>query len=187
MRKSMIQGLVLASVALAISQFPGISLAQEAKAPAEGDKTSAAKEAGPVFRVEYVVREVDRVMKGVERTNSRSYVLLARNDRMTKLRVGSRVPYAVGEKSFQYADIGMDIDCQVAEQDSSLKLSTLIESSSLAGRETLTDWTGNPAFRHMRFEEDSEVLPGKPTLIGSLDEVDSNRRYEIEVTVTKVR
>jgi hypothetical protein len=28
---------------------------------------------------------------------------------------------------------------------------------------------------------------GKPTLIGALDDVDSNRRYEVEVTATKVR
>jgi hypothetical protein len=183
MRKRVIQGLVLASMALSLPLFPGVSLAQEAKGLAESDKTSAAKEARPVFRVEYVVRE----MEDGKRTNARSYMLLVRNDRMSKLRVGSRVPYTVQEKQFQYADIGMNIDCRVVEGDSSLLLNTFLESSSLIAHETLTNQTSNPVFRQMRFEEDSEVSPGKPTLIGTLDDVGSNRRYEVEVTVTKVR
>jgi hypothetical protein len=31
------------------------------------------------------------------------------------------------------------------------------------------------------------VKPGKPTLVASMDDVVTNRRYEIEVTATKVK
>jgi len=31
------------------------------------------------------------------------------------------------------------------------------------------------------------VTPGRPTVVASMDDVESNRRYEIEVTATKVK
>ena len=178
MRKSVIQVFVLASMVLAVPLFRGIVLAQEAKPPAQSDKTKA----GPGFRVEYVVRE----MEEGKQTNSRRYTLLVSNDRTGKLRVGSRVPFTVQEKQFQYFDMGMNIDCRVVDQGSALLLTTFLESSSVAATRTLNSETSNPVTRQVRFEEDSEVLPGKPTVIGTLDDVGSNRKHEVEVTVTKV-
>jgi hypothetical protein len=42
-------------------------------------------------------------------------------------------------------------------------------------------------FRTERTEVESIVRPGKPTLVASMDDVVTNRRYEIEVTATKVK
>lgn len=179
MRKSIFRELRPAFMALAILLVPGASLAQEAKAPAQSDKTKA----GPAFRVVYVVRE----MEDGKRTNSRSYELLVRSDRPSKLRVGSRVPYTYQENLFYYEDIGMNIDCRVEEQDSAvLLLHTDFDFSNVASVRTLNNETSNPVIRQVRFEEDSEVTPGKPTVIGSLDDVELNRKYEVEATVTKI-
>jgi len=39
----------------------------------------------------------------------------------------------------------------------------------------------------LKFTADSLIPPAKPTVIGSMDDVASNHRYEIEVTATKVK
>jgi hypothetical protein len=61
-----------------------------------------------------------------------------------------------------------------------------VEFSSLAPQ-TETTPLFNPVFRTERTEVESIVRPGKPTLVASMDDVVTNRRYEIEVTATKVK
>ena len=45
----------------------------------------------------------------------------------------------------------------------------------------------NPVFRTNIFRSEAVIPLGKPTVVGAMDDVASNRRYEIEVTATKVR
>jgi hypothetical protein len=72
-------------------------------------------------------------------------------------------------------------------------LSTGFESSSVVAPERLKEQQGAsgpvvpPVLRQVRFSGNSLVALGKPTVISTLDDVTSNRRYEIEVTVTKVK
>ncbi len=60
------------------------------------------------------------------------------------------------------------------------------ESSSVVGGTGLAA-PGAPVIRQVRTEGDSLVTLGKPTVVATLDDVGTNRRYEIEVTVTKVK
>jgi hypothetical protein len=101
--------------------------------------------------------------------------------------VGDRVPYAIARDQFQYQDVGMNIDCHVVEQENSLLLHFKLESSSVTAHQPLSGESSNPVVGQVALEEDSEIPVGKPTLIGTLDDVGSNRRYEVEVTATKVR
>jgi hypothetical protein len=68
-------------------------------------------------------------------------------------------------------------------------LESYIESSSVVPREQalVPSAGGNPVFRRVSTNVTAAVSPGKPTLIGSMDDVTSNRRFEIEATVTKVK
>jgi hypothetical protein len=45
----------------------------------------------------------------------------------------------------------------------------------------------DPVIRQVRYDLESIVPLGKPTLLGSADEADGTRRLQIEVTATKVR
>jgi len=135
------------------------------------------------YRVEFVIRELEEG----KRVNARRYLMMVVENRVAKVRVGSRVPYAAGEHQFQYQDVGMNIDCRVfQEPDNSLALVTSIEWSSLAANEGAGTLPNNPVFRQLKFTADSLIPPAKPTVIGSMDDVASNHRYEIEVTATKV-
>jgi type II secretory pathway component GspD/PulD (secretin) len=183
MRKEMIRGLALTLMAASLHVCANLGSAQETKAGPSAREGSASKQAEAVFRATFVVRELEEG----KRTNTRSYMLLVKNDQTAKLRVGNRVPYRSGEHSFQYQDVGINIDCHIVEQENSLLLHIKVESSSVAAHEPLAGESGNPVFGQLAFEEDTEIPVGKPTLVGTLDDVATNRRFEVEVTATKVR
>jgi len=44
-----------------------------------------------------------------------------------------------------------------------------------------------PVIRRLHLEDDTLVVPGKPAVVGSIDDVTADRRYEVEVTATKVK
>jgi hypothetical protein len=62
-----------------------------------------------------------------------------------------------------------------------------MESSSVVAQEQLPAATTSPVLRQQRSNITSVVTPGKPTLVASMDDVVTNRRFEIEVTATKVK
>jgi hypothetical protein len=96
------------------------------------------------------------------------------------------VPYQTAEKQYQYYDVGMNIDCRPHEQQEGVALDVTVDFSSVAPPSE-TSPSYNPVFRSNRSDVQTVVAFGKPTLITSLDDVESNRRYEIEVTATKVK
>jgi hypothetical protein len=172
------------------------ALAQEAKEKPSGEPAVAAL--STIYRVEYVVREIE---KG-KAVNSRSYVLMARTGRGGALalpgdraafRVGSRVPIVMasspkpGESAqVQYEDVGMDIDCWLREGDHGLSVRTNLEMRSIANPE-MSSTPSTPVIRRFHLEDETLVVPGKPSLVGSIDDVTTDRRYEVEVTASKVK
>ena len=134
------------------------------------------------YRLEFSVRELD----SGKRVNSRSYMMMAEDGSFARIRVGNKVPYQTAEKQYNYNNIGMNIDCRPHEQQEGVALDVTVGISSVAPpSETAPSY--NPVFRSSRSEVQTVVAFGKPTLITSLDDVESNRRYEIEVTATKVK
>jgi len=112
--------------------------------------------------------------------------MMAEDGDYARLRVGNRVPYQTAEKQYQYSNVGMNIDCRPHDQEEGVALDITVDFSSVAPpSETAPSY--NPVFRSTRSEVQTVVAFGKPTLVTSLDDVESNRRYEIEVTATKVK
>ena len=163
----------IASVAFCFLLIPKVAIAQEESKP---QKPITA------YRIEFNVREVENG----KRLNSRNYMMTAEDGSFAKIRVGNRVPYQTAEKQYQYNNVGMNIDCRPHEQQEGLALDIMVDFSSVApSSETAPSF--NPVFRSNRSEVQTVVAFGKPTLVTSLDDVESNRRYEIEVTATKVK
>jgi hypothetical protein len=180
--KALLSGVILVSLP---RLTPG-ARAQEVKKENQSQEISTPKRARPtaLYRVEFVVRELENG----KRINARSYTMLAREVQHTRIRVGNRVPYSTGPAGqFQYQEVGMNIDFTLSELENSLLLVTTFETSGMAAPAQMGGGTTNPVFRQVRFESNSELPPGKPTVISTLDDVSTNRRYEIEVTATKVK
>ncbi len=173
----------------------GLATAQETPKPASPPSEASAKTAS-VYKLDFVVRELEAGQHG-KLINSRKYSLSAKSHEWAGLRVGSKVPYgtisAPGTGPIQYQDVGINIDARPDEREGEVLLSTRFESSSVVTPERSTEEgknpyvTSAPVFRQVRFNGDALVSPGQPAVIGMLDDVGTNHRYEIEVTVTKVK
>jgi hypothetical protein len=152
--------------------------AQEDKA-----KESAAEQKPIVaYRVEFNVREFE----DGKQLNSRKYMMVVAEGDQGMIRVGNKVPYQTGEKQYQYHDVGMNIDCRPRDRESGIELNVGVEVSSVVPQGEAAP-TFNPVFRSQSTRVFPIVTPGKPTVVASMDDVVTNRRYEIEVTATKVK
>jgi hypothetical protein len=171
--------LAIALIAFCLPLIPKSAPAQQEKG-----KESATTEQKPVvvYRIEINVREVE----DGRRLNSRNYVMVLEEGYYGSVRVGNRVPI-IGEKGPQYLDAGMNIDCRPRERGDGISLDIHVESLSAIPQEQPQTATANPVFRQQRTNISPIVTPGKPTVVASMDDVLSNRRYEIEVTATKVK
>ena len=151
--------------------------AQEQKPPASNN----------TYKLDYVFFE----LQDNKRVNTRSYTILVRVTNKAVLKLGARVPIAVGSKEenqIQYLDIGQNIDCRVRQElDSAIDLETTADTSSVVTEPQPSNRTGDPVIRQVKWDMENVVPLGKPTLLGSSDEIDGTRRFQIEVTATKVR
>ena len=192
------------AVAAGLLLAAGLATAQETPKAASPPSEAAIKPAS-AYRLDYVVRELE----DGKRINSRSYSLSMRaqqqgTDKLVvaaaSLRIGGKVPYATGagpgpgpgNEGFQYQDVGINIDSHLNERDYNIELYTKFELSSMVRLEKPTQDPGNPVpnapvVRVVQLSIDSHIIPGKPTVIAAMDDVATNRRYEIEVTVTKMK
>ena len=129
------------------------------------------------YRVKY---KVDELENG-KAVNSRSYTMMVKTGSSSTVRIGSRVPYNAGGNTYTYANVGMNIDCQLKQQEGQLIVHTKIDMSSVQGKA----YESNPVFGSFQVENNAVVNLGKPEFVGSADDMSSNRHYVIEVTVTK--
>jgi hypothetical protein len=179
MKRAISMRLAIAAMAFCLPLIPNSASAQQEKS-----KEAATTEQKPVaeYRIEFTVREIE----DGKRLNSRNYMMVVEDGDWGKIRLGNRVPYKSTENQFQYQDVGMNIDCRPREREDSVALVIHVDFSSLAPQTEMAP-TFNPVFRTERTDVGSVVTPGKPTLVATMDDVVTNRRFEIEVTATKVK
>jgi len=185
MRKQIGRSILTAGFATSLLWLFGSAYAQEDQPKPEPKAAAASSQAQTrpvsVYRYEFVVRELE----DGKQINSRQYTLSGKSFDWARLRVGSRIPIMTGVgNQFQYHDVGINIDCRLDEGERGPMLYTSFESSSVvAGAGSSTP----PVVRQVKSQGDSLVVLAKPMIITTLDDVGTNRRYEIEVTVTKVK
>ncbi|MBZ5564829.1 MAG: hypothetical protein LAP13_20715 [Acidobacteriia bacterium] len=195
MRRMMVRGLLLVLIGTILPLTVMSAAAQEAGTENKAEtnahnkvqelKVATTRKASDVYRVDYTIREVE----GGKVLNSRKYMLMAEEDHPARTRVGNRISIQMAPSVSQYQDVGMNIDCRVREREDQLLLDTTVESSAVAAPEgsSVAISTGSPVFRRVNTTVTAAISLGKPTIVGSMDDVTSNHRYEIEVTVTQVK
>jgi hypothetical protein len=169
----------IALVAFCVALIPSAATSQQEKPK---DEATSVQRPLAAYRIEINVQE----MEAGKAVNSRKYMMVVADNDRGKIRVGNRVPWQSSAGTYQYQDVGMNIDCRPKQLDENLQLYTSVEFSSLAGEPQQAP-SFNPVFRMDRTEVESVVTLGKPTLVATMDDVISNRHIEIEATVTKVK
>jgi len=169
----------------------GLAIAQEEK-PKEKppERPERVEVAGALYRVAVSVNEID----GDKRINSRGYTVMVRplaqgQPHTGQLRVGSRVPVVTGKDAMQYLDVGMKIDVFNARELEGLFTGTIsIEMNTVVTGPSETQAVmGNPVLRDLRLNAPLVLTPGKAAIIGTVDDVNSKRTFQVEVTATKLR
>ena len=164
-----------------------LAAAQDQKPPAEKSETSRAESAGALYRVAVSIGEVE----GKSRINERAYTLLVRprgpgQPHEGRMRVGSRVPVQTSKDQVQYMDVGMKIDVEnVREAEGQFTGTLSLEMNTVVPGEVAQ--AGAPVLRNMSLSAPFVLAPGKPTIVGTVDDVNSKRTFQVEVTATKLR
>jgi hypothetical protein len=144
------------------------------------------------YHLEFVVQELGADGKPV---NSRSYSSTAstgRSDLNASIRTGSRVPVATGPvsgapNSFQYMDVGVNIDVRnTHEVNGKLAISLVADVSSLATPAGLSQ-PSNPVVRNNRWQATVIVPLNKPTVAFSSDSLDTRGSMQLVVTATPMQ
>jgi hypothetical protein len=112
--------------------------------------------------------------------------------RSGNLKIGTRVPIELKQGEIEYFDLGTRISARIQNYQGPgpAVLSVSAEISSLAAPDQSPARDVKPILRQFTINGsttwDMAVL-GKPMVIGSVDDPDSKRTFQLEVTVTKLR
>jgi hypothetical protein len=161
---------------LAIGQEKGSERPEPARASSGGS-----------YKVDVLLSENE----GGKRINTRAYTFVVESGRTIRLRQGLRIPVAtasttgVNTMQFQFVDVGLNIDCEVAEVENGVRVNVSVDESSVATEQHGAG--GNPVIRQFKNGGMAVIPLGKQTLLSSVEELDSKKRLDIEATVNKLR
>lgn len=157
---------------------------KNAAATESTQKTSQLKAVRP-YRLDF---SLDELQDG-KKTNTRHYSINLTAGSGDEIKIGTRVPVRTGPKEsmnaqFQYMDVGTNIWAFLREVGDELQLEVKAEVSDL-DKGPNTDLA--PIVRQMKISGSTLLVTGKPILIGSMDDPNSTRQFQLEVTATKLR
>ena len=140
-------------------------------------------DAAKFYKLDFVVKEVE----GAKVLNARSHSMIVSTDKSAQpgsIRSGSKVPYATSVGQFNYAEVGVNIDCRsVQELPGELSMIITADISSTAQEQA----TSNPVIRQNRWNSTVLIPVRKPTVVFSSDDLTTKRQMQLEVTATPLK
>lgn len=181
--RKMIFGLTLGMFLLVARPF---TIAQDANsAPkAASSKPNSPKPLG-AYRLDFSINELEDGKK----INTRRYSmnLTDGGGGGRNLKIGTRVPIQTEQGKFEYLDIGTNINAQIRNWETPMGLYVNAEISSFPASNEGKASGIPPLIRQLRIEGTTVIVPDKPMIIGSVDDPDSKRQFQLEVVVTKLQ
>jgi len=161
--------------ALCLAASP--SRAQESNKPAEAQEKPI-----NAYRLDFSVNE----MEDGKRINSRQYSMNLNSSDTNQIKIGTRVPVETKQGEFTYLDVGTSIKSRLRERDNGLMLDVWCDISNFALPDQENHST-HPALRQLQINASTMVLAGKPMLVGSVDDPNSKRQFQLEVTANRLK
>ncbi len=150
-------------------------------------KQASGNETADTYRLDIVIRELQEG----KLLSTRDYTALVQEHayRPRTIKIGSRLPLGgtPANPNVQYFDVGTNLTFHIRTIEGRLILSLNAEVSSVATPESpanakVADY---PIVRQFRTDQEAAIPLGKPTLLNSVDDPNSNHKFQIEVTATK--
>jgi len=170
--------------------FSGAQEQESAKKPEEQLKKPVS-----AYRLDFSLNELE----GGKKLNTRQYSMylntadpkdhsyrLSHSENSKDIRIGTRVPVEMKPGEIEYINVGTDISAGIREQENGLLLDVDCDISSFADPEQAKT-SSRPLLRKMLISASTVTGVGKPVVIGSVDDPDSKRQYQLEVTATKLK
>lgn len=154
------------------------TLAQQA----ETEKAKAEKILN-AYRLDFSVNELE----DGKRINTRQYSMNLNSDNSNELKIGTRVPVESKPGDFQYLDVGTSIWSNIQERNGAIDLAVRAEISNFALPEHNEGRDTRPVLRQFKIGAGTLVSLGKPMVVGSVDDPNSKRQFQLEVMVSKLR
>lgn len=170
--KRLLLTLLLASTMTAMAQDQG--------------KKPETRDATPRMSYRLVVNMFE--LENNKRINERSFQMVSATDGLSTLDVGTRVPVTYKEGQSQYMNVGVKLECRLRDDSGKLFARMHFEITSFAMPEQGSEMKSlsMPVLRNYNGEVETQLTPGKPQIIASLDDVNSKKRVQIELTATRV-
>lgn len=138
------------------------------------------------YKLQFVLRE----LQDGKIVNTREYAMVVRDNYLpADLKIGSRIPVK-DEKDFHYLDIGTSIFCGQVEGRApyvALRCTVEISNFALSEQKLQSGIATAPVLNQIRANLATVVEEGKQTMVSSIDDPSSTKRYEVAVTATKVK
>jgi hypothetical protein len=177
-----IKALIISMVLVA-----GSLSAQQAEAHKDTTPPAAKKEqASPAlrtYRFEYTLSEIS----GKQKINVRKFDLLTNN--RAEVNSNSRVPIPVGagggtNTQYTYAEVGLTASMHCyPHPEGEIDLQVEVGMTFLVNQETPSS-NLPPMTRHIKMNVDTQIKPGVPTVLETIDDIASTHSYELSVTAT---
>jgi hypothetical protein len=131
-------------------------------------------------------------MDSGKKINSRQYSMNLNAGDGNEIKIGTRVPFEQKQGEFTYIDVGTNIWSRLRDRSD---LAWLADDVSLNVRSDISNFAVpeqqgqnvRPLLRQLKIDASTVVALGKPTLVGSVDDPNSKRQFQLEVTVTRLR
>lgn len=121
-------------------------------------------------------------------------VVVVTSGSKTRLKLGNRVPVVTGSDADKspsstqvvYVDLGLSIEASLDGFSDTPRLQCQIEQSTLADEKSGMG-AQDPVIHQTRLENTSNLVEGKPMVLGTLDLAEDGQQEKIQVTAERVR
>jgi hypothetical protein len=177
----MLKKIIVTAVWISILMAGGVAIAR-AQDPTASKPASEAEKATNAYRLDFSVNEIEEGKK----INTRQYSMNLNAEDANEIKIGTRVPVEAKQGEFQYLDVGTNIWSRIGERSNGLALSVRAEISNFAMPDQQTQMA-RPVLRQLSIKASTVAQLGKPMIVGSVDDPNSKRQFQLEVTVTKLK
>ena len=171
------------TVALILVLIVGGGICKTQAQQADVDKAPKTEKPLNAYRLDFSVNELEDGKK----INTRQYSMNLNSDGSNELKIGTRVPVESKQGEFQYIDVGTSIWSKVEERNGAIDLSIRAEISNFANPEQTPGHDMLPLLRQLKISAGTLAVVGKPMVVGSVDDPNSKRQFQLEVIVTKLK
>jgi len=155
----------------------------------EAPKQSANTQPVEPYRLDFSLNEL---AEG-KIVNTRHYSMNLTGMEPNEIKIGTRVPVVTASTSsanspsqWQYIDVGTNIWAQLRDHGDEWILAVRSEVSNIDTTSS-SEHVGGPAIRQIKLSGSTLLVLGRPLLISAMDDPNSKRQFQLEVTVTKLR